>query len=292
MRHKLRSFTLIELLVVISIIALLIGILLPALGLARTTAQKMKNSAQVRSIVQAMRVHGAGNKDMLPGRCKGCGSGTDSNMIPAGANGVKWGLGLVNNSYNGHDVTARFGIMLGAGLLEAESVISPPETRKTWEGSEVEFKAANYSYAMLHINADGTGARARRDAWSGNGALGPKAPLVADRRLGRIDKPNKHSSLWTGDASLGWIGSVGYGDAHAEFFDEVVDPGGTPNSPYLPSTKYSSGGGPSSRCEEVGSDGIATAIDSPNKDEVSPQNCGSGNNAFMISKGVTSAEKN
>jgi prepilin-type N-terminal cleavage/methylation domain-containing protein/prepilin-type processing-associated H-X9-DG protein len=63
---KNRAFTLIELLVVIAIIALLVGILLPALGKARASARQLKDATQVRSIIQAMVVFAGNNNDEYP----------------------------------------------------------------------------------------------------------------------------------------------------------------------------------------------------------------------------------
>lgn len=61
-----RGFTLIELLVVIAIIALLIGILLPALGRARDSARRTVDLTNVRSMGLVMTLYANDNRDWYP----------------------------------------------------------------------------------------------------------------------------------------------------------------------------------------------------------------------------------
>lgn len=66
MKRKNGGFTLVELLVVIGIIALLISILLPALGRVRWQAQTVACAARMRDVVNSIVMYAGDNKGALP----------------------------------------------------------------------------------------------------------------------------------------------------------------------------------------------------------------------------------
>jgi prepilin-type N-terminal cleavage/methylation domain-containing protein len=62
-KHVSRAFTIVELLVVVSIIAVLVGLLLPAVGKARDQAQLTKSQSNVKQIGTALVTYGAEYND-------------------------------------------------------------------------------------------------------------------------------------------------------------------------------------------------------------------------------------
>src|SRR5688572_4432765 len=68
-RGRPSAFSLVELLVVISIIALLVGILLPVLARARERAQRAACLSNVRQLTAAVMLYLTDNKQTLPEAC-------------------------------------------------------------------------------------------------------------------------------------------------------------------------------------------------------------------------------
>ena len=116
-RKNVRGFTLIELLVVIAIIALLIGILLPALGKARKSAQQLKDSTQIRGVIQALATWAGDNDNDYPIPSK-----LDRNNYTLEGNGD------VGDRDEAKDITGQIiSPLVNNGSVTAELFISPVE---------------------------------------------------------------------------------------------------------------------------------------------------------------------
>lgn len=63
--NRTKHFTLIELLVTVAIIAILAGILLPALNKARQSARKIVCTGNLKTMGQGIALYTAGNNDYL-----------------------------------------------------------------------------------------------------------------------------------------------------------------------------------------------------------------------------------
>ncbi len=220
--HKHRAFTIIELLVVIAIIAVLIGLIFPAIGMIKNKAHETENNVQVRNVIQSLIAYSDNHRGFFPGF-----NGFD--YVPDT-------LPLTGKSGNGLTVQARYWMLLDGNFTDGDALISPAENKEPWpneqypQGSDDRQKvfSDNYSYSFMRIGNGAATDSYRPEEWRNK--QNSLAPIVTDRLAATSSitpnpgNPDTYLSIHKGSTKGEWRGSIGYGDLHVDFSDTTIIP--------------------------------------------------------------------
>ncbi len=239
------GFTLIELLVVIAIIALLVGLILPALGEAQASSRRLKDASQIRGIHQAFLAFAAGSGGRLP-------TPGLINRGDAGPLGEIPGAGAQNCSEN---KTANiYSCVIAQDYFNTDIVVGPTEVNPVvredldydhsaydpgadeyWDRAfaadiwgTAPAQECNTSYAHMAVCGDRAEIK-----WRDTGAAGD--PVVGTRGIKNGLGPgnpeyNRSPTLRLHGSPRQWDGNVCFNDNHVEYLDGFYR-GGTTYEP-------------------------------------------------------------
>ena len=193
-RKEPKAFTLIELLVVIGIIAVLVGILLPALEKAREQANTAKCATNLRTIGQSFAIYASENHGNYPRTIYVQGAPPTAGTNPAAPDPFRAGGPAPN------DVTAALFLLVRTERLPVENLICPYNDVNQWQpdpGPDPRNRSnftdyrhnLGYSYANPYPDAVAEGAGYRL-----MNRMNPALPVAADLNpgTGGIDNSINH----------------------------------------------------------------------------------------------------
>ena len=168
-----RAFTLIELLVVIAVIALLIGILLPALGKARSQGQSAQCQGHLKQYITAHQIYVTDNSTM-----PGLGHAGDASAGGEGDNAWVTEVGIFDSDAAPLSSPAQIKLMNGLmdkyiGDAEVLTCPADPKIRYTPTGGDNDFSGRFGNFLMPDEEPKAVGATFTR-LWFNRGADRPK----------------------------------------------------------------------------------------------------------------------